>query len=413
MKLPDGWKRVRLEKISYIQTGIAKNQNTSENNVELPYLRVANVQDGFLDLSEIKTISIDPGKISRYRLEPGDVLLTEGGDSDKLGRGTVWLGQIENCVHQNHVFVVRPDLNLILPVFLSAQTGSPYGKRYFLSCSKQSTNLASINSSQLKNFPVLLPPFPEQKAIADLLSTWDEAIEKTERLIQAKEKRFKRLLNDLIHKGRTNKSWRGFNLEDLCDFISRKNTENNTNVLTSSAKVGLVSQLEYYNKSVSAEDVTGYYLLKKGDFAYNRSSAKGYPFGATKRLDRYEKGVLSTLYLCFALKENAPCESDFLLYLFDSGSLNRELRAVCQEGARSHGLLNITKSDFFSIRVFLPGLDLQRQIQSILKALEDEIGLLRGLAEKYKTQKRGLMQKLLTGQWRVKPGVIDKFREAK
>jgi type I restriction enzyme S subunit len=128
-------------------------------------------------------------------------------------------------------------------------------------------------------------------------------------------------------------------------------------------------------------------------------------------LDRYEKGVLSTLYLCFSLKENAPCESDFLLYLFESGSLNRELRSVCQEGARSHGLLNITKSDFFSIKVFLPDLYRQKQIQSVLKAFEEEIDLLRDLVEKYKTQKRGLMQKLLTGQWRVKPEEIKRYSD--
>lgn len=126
-------------------------------------------------------------------------------------------------------------------------------------------------------------------------------------------------------------------LGEICSPVTRKNSENNTNVLTSSAETGLINQLEFYNKSVSADNVTGYYLLKKGEFAYNRSAAKGYPYGATKRLDRYDKGVLSTLYLCFALKPSSPCESDFLLHLFESGAVNRELRAVCQEGARSHG----------------------------------------------------------------------------
>ena len=161
--LPSGWKWKHLEKVAAIQTGIAKNQNSEPETIELPYLRVANVQDGYLDLSEIKNINIHKDKINRYRLENGDVLLTEGGDFDKLGRGAVWEGQIQDCLHQNHVFAVRPDKHQLLPSFLSAQTGSSYGKKYFLRCSKQSTNLASINSSQLKAFPVLLPPFPEQK----------------------------------------------------------------------------------------------------------------------------------------------------------------------------------------------------------------------------------------------------------
>ncbi|NTW88726.1 MAG: hypothetical protein HGB26_06295 [Desulfobulbaceae bacterium] len=240
-----------------------------------------------------------------------------------------------------------------------------------------------INAQNLKIQKINLPSLSEQKAIADLLSIWDEAIEKTERLIQERKNRFKYLLNDLIHKGRINHSWKGFNLGDLCHPITQKNEVNETNVLTSSAQNGLISQLEYYNKSVSADDVTGYYLLKRGDFAYNRSSAKGHPFGATKRLDGYEQGVLSTLYLCFSIKPNLPCDSDFLLHLFESGSLNRELRAVCQEGARSHGLLNITKPDFFGIKVFLPGLNQQKQIASVLNAAQKEIDLLKQLLEKY------------------------------
>jgi type I restriction enzyme S subunit len=121
---------------------------------------------------------------------------------------------------------------------------------------------------------------------------------------------------------------------------------------------------------------------------------------------------LSTLYLCFALKPNAPCESDFLLHLFESGAANRELRAVCQEGARSHGLLNITKSDFFGIKLFLPNQDQQKKIQSALNTAQEEIDLLKQLADKYKTQKRGLMQKILTGEWRVKPEIVNQYMEA-
>jgi len=155
---PNSWKKKPLEHVAFIQTGIAKGAKKLKNPVELPYLRVANVQDGFLDLSIIKTIEIEKTQIERYLLQVGDVLLTEGGDFDKLGRGTVWKGEIERCVHQNHVFVARPKPGIILSEYLSLLAGSPYGKSYFLKCSKQSTNLASINSTQLKKFPVLLPP---------------------------------------------------------------------------------------------------------------------------------------------------------------------------------------------------------------------------------------------------------------
>jgi len=131
--------------------------------VELPYLRVANVQDGRVDLSEMKTIFVEERSVERYSLKSGDVLFTEGGDADKLGRGCVWCGQIDPCLHQNHVFAVRTDETRLLPKYLAYLAASPAGKAYFLDSAKQTTNLASINSTQLKAFPVPLAP-PEEQA---------------------------------------------------------------------------------------------------------------------------------------------------------------------------------------------------------------------------------------------------------
>ena len=165
----ESWETKRLSEVSTLQTGLMKGKNYSGKTVMLPYLRVANVQDGFLNLSEIKEIEVSEELIERYSLKNGDVLFTEGGDYDKLGRGTVWQGQIKNCLHQNHVFVVRPQADVLSPYFLSYQAGSRYGKQYFLKCSKQTTNLASINSTQLKGFPVLMPTIEEQAQIVLLV----------------------------------------------------------------------------------------------------------------------------------------------------------------------------------------------------------------------------------------------------
>lgn len=140
MKTPLGWKREILNNVSVIQTGLAKGKAVSNKPVRLPYLRVANVQDGFLDLTEIKEIEVEQSQIERYRLCPGDILLTEGGDRDKLGRGTLWEGQISLCLHQNHIFVIRANENIIFNKFLAYLFSSPVGKKYFLSCAKQSTN---------------------------------------------------------------------------------------------------------------------------------------------------------------------------------------------------------------------------------------------------------------------------------
>jgi restriction endonuclease S subunit len=139
------WKLAPLKDFATIQTGLAKGKRyQGQEVIELPYLSVANVQDGYLNLSEVKRIEVLRGDVDRYRLRYNDVLLTEGGDPDKLGRGTIWRNEIETCLHQNHVFCVRAHREFLLPEFLSYQTGSPYGKQYFLRCSKQTTNLATI-----------------------------------------------------------------------------------------------------------------------------------------------------------------------------------------------------------------------------------------------------------------------------
>jgi type I restriction enzyme S subunit len=394
------FKEVKLKEI-VTEICLGGNYQCVADVTPLPVMKMGNLGRGTINLGKIEYVS--DGKILSDRdvLNKGDILFNTRNTLDLVGKVAMWRGELEQAVFNSNIMRITFSAN-VLNEYMNYYFNSYSALKQLRARATGTTSVAAIYWRDCRNIRIPLPPVPEQKAIADLLSTWDEAIEKTERLIQAKEKRFKQLLNDLIHQGRSNHTWKGYNLSDLCSPVSRKNGENNTNVLTSSAQNGLVSQIEYYNKSVSAENVTGYYLLKKGEFAYNRSSAKGYPYGATKRLDRYEKGVLSTLYLCFALKPDAPCESDFLLHLFESGAANRELRAVCQEGARSHGLLNITKADFFGIKLFLPSQDQQKKIQSALNTAQNEIALLKQLAEKYKTQKRGLMQKMLTGEWRVR-----------
>ena len=166
----ESWRTVPLIEISTLQTGIMKGKHFNDKTICLPYLRVANVQDGYFNLKEIKRIEVSEKMVDRYLLQKGDVLFTEGGDFDKLGRGSVWNAEIKVCLHQNHVFVVRPDKKILDPYFLSLQAGSRYGKIYFLSCAKQTTNLASINSTQLKNYPVRLPVIEEQKAILNMVS---------------------------------------------------------------------------------------------------------------------------------------------------------------------------------------------------------------------------------------------------
>jgi type I restriction enzyme, S subunit len=163
-------KEVLLGEIADIASGVTKGQNyNGRKTVEVPYLRVANVQDGYLDLSVIKTIQALPSEIEELRLKSGDVVMTEGGDFDKLGRGAIWHGEIENCIHQNHIFRVRLDTSKVIPEFFENYLLSPKAKVYFLMASKQTTNLASINMTQLKQLPVPLYPLSMQEEFAGVV----------------------------------------------------------------------------------------------------------------------------------------------------------------------------------------------------------------------------------------------------
>ena len=158
-----------LREATAIASGATKGRRIDPKNAaEVPYLRVANVQDGFLNLDEIKTMTIRRGEERKYALAPGDLVMTEGGDSDKLGRAAVWHGELPYCAHQNHVFRVRPNRKFVLTDYLRDLVGSAYGKAYFLSIAKRTTGIASINKAQLGGFPVPIPPMDLQHRYAIL-----------------------------------------------------------------------------------------------------------------------------------------------------------------------------------------------------------------------------------------------------
>ncbi len=169
-KIPEGWNLVRLKFLGQVRSGIAKGKTYERTSmVEVPYLRVANVQDGYLDLSTVSLIEVTVDEAERYALKPFDVLMNEGGDYDKVGRGAMWSGEVTPCIHQNHVFSVRLDDVSIAP-WLAAVTRTAYAKFYFMNNSKQSTNLASISQGNVKEFPVVLPPEAERGPLLQSLN---------------------------------------------------------------------------------------------------------------------------------------------------------------------------------------------------------------------------------------------------
>jgi type I restriction enzyme S subunit len=199
-KRPAHWKLQRVDEVAEVGSGVTLGKDVSGfKSVELPYLRVANVQDGHLDLSEIKTVRVRVGEVENFRLETGDVLMTEGGDLDKLGRGTIWEGQIQNCLHQNHTFRIRANRDLLVPEFFSLVVESDIAKRYFNRVAKRTTNLASTNKTQVRAFQFPLPPTTdEQQQIAAIMKAAKAKLAALVRKEQALTELKKSLMHDLL-----------------------------------------------------------------------------------------------------------------------------------------------------------------------------------------------------------------------
>ena len=177
-EVPEHWDLCRLKQASVIQTGITIGQKYGEDElIERPYLRVANVQSGRLNLSRVTTVRVPTAEINRATLKKGDVLMTEGGDIDKLGRGCIWMGEIPDCLHQNHIFAVRPNRAVLKPAFLVALIESFHGRNYFQVTAKQTTNLAATNRTTLGNFPFYLPSIAEQQTILDRVAERRDALD--------------------------------------------------------------------------------------------------------------------------------------------------------------------------------------------------------------------------------------------
>jgi type I restriction enzyme S subunit len=186
-QLPAGWRLVSLGDCGEVVSGVTVGRRVEGQGIrDVPYLRVANVKDGHLDLADVTATAASADEIAALALRQGDLLLTEGGDPDKLGRGTVWEGQLPECIHQNHVFRVRFDAQGFEPAFVAFQAASPYGKAYFLHHAKQTTGIATINQRVLKAFPLMVPPLPEQQRIAAVLREQMAAVEKARAAAQAR-----------------------------------------------------------------------------------------------------------------------------------------------------------------------------------------------------------------------------------
>lgn len=198
--------------------------------------------------------------------------------------------------------------------------------------------------------------------------------------------------------------WKESRFRSMFERLNQKNDECNTNVLTISAQFGLVNQEEFFKKSIASEDKTNYYLLNKGDFAYNKSYSSGYSYGAVKRLEKYDKGIVSPLYICFKPSANNKCP-DYYVQYFEGGKIDSEIRAIAQEGARNHGLLNVAVDDFFDMKILEPPLGEQKRIADILSTQDQLIESCKKKLARLKELKKAMLQKMFPAKGERVPEV--------
>ena len=201
--------------------------------------------------------------------------------------------------------------------------------------------------------------------------------------------------------------WEQRKLEDLVDRVTRKNQDLVSELpLTISAQYGLIDQNEFFDKRVASKDVSGYYLIENGEFAYNKSTSTDAPWGAVKRLDRYENGVLSTLYIIFGIKEDNPVDSDFLVSYYSTNLWHKGIHEIAAEGARNHGLLNIAPADFFGTELTIPqDIEEQKKIGKYFEELETLITLHQRKCEETKKLKKYMLQKMFPQNGQTVPEI--------
>ena len=263
----------------------------------------------------------------------------------------------------------------------------------------------NLSITDVMEFEEYYPSSKEQYKVGAYFEIFDTLIalyqRKHDKLVNIKKSMLEKMFpkNDAnvpeIRFNGFNNNWKPQKLGEIVERVIRKNINNESSLpLTISAQYGLVDQITYFNNRVASQDISNYYLVLNGDFAYNKSTSDGFPFGAVKRLDLYEKGVLSTLYIVFSIKNQNETNSDFLKVFFDTNRWHKGVAERATEGARNHGLLNISVEDFFEIDLFLPGTEEQTVIGEYFCNIDKLIALQQQKLKKLQNMKKACLEKM-------------------
>lgn len=373
----DSWEQRKLGELGEIMTGSTPSTSKSEYYSEdgIPWVTPTDINS--------QTISDTPRKLS--------------GEGIKVGRVVPANTILCTCIAsigKNTLLTVKGSFNQQI----NCLTPNEYNDAYFLLTESEiwsnimkrmaaAGTMQIVNKTEFSELTTMVPKLEEQKKIGQYFHTIGHLItlhqRKYDKLQIIKKAMLEKMFPqngscfpEIRFKGFTD-SWEQRKLGDVVNRVTRKNQDLVSELpLTISAQYGLIDQNEFFDKRVASKDVSGYYLIENGEFAYNKSTSTDAPWGAVKRLDHYENGVLSTLYIVFGIKENNPIDSNFLVSYYNTNLWHKGIREIAAEGARNHGLLNIVPADFFETELMIPqDIEEQKQIGKFFKELEALITL--------------------------------------
>ena len=346
--------------------GTPTTSNEAYWNGDIPWIQSSDVVDGkLLGVEPRKWITQDGLNNSAAQLIPGNSIAI----ITRVGVGKLAFMPYSYATSQDFLSLSKLNAEPLFTVYAC------YKKLQSELNAVQGTSIKGITKDELLAKNIMVPRYAEQQQIGAFFKQLDHLITLHQRKCALLFSSFQALISMMFTTSTF--SWEQRKLGELVDRVVRKNTNNESTLpLTISAQYGLVDQITYFNNRVASRDVSNYYLVLNGEFAYNKSTSDGYPFGAVKRLDLYEKGVLSTLYIVFAPKKEQQIDSDYLTVFFDTDRWHKGVAERAAEGARNHGLLNISAEDFFDIDLSVPkDIVEQKQIGAFIRQLDNLITL--------------------------------------
>ncbi|MBI9094917.1 MAG: restriction endonuclease subunit S [Sphaerochaeta sp.] len=401
--IPKGWKYLKLMNLvtQDIKNGYSPNCPDEPNGSWI--LSLGNITENGLDQSQTKPAPMNDDRVKDFLLEPGDFLISRSNTLDKVGRTVLFRGEIENCSYPDLLMRFRVDETQVINEYLEGYLKSSIVRKYIQACaSGTSQSMVKINKTVVEKIPVVLPPRPEQKAIANLFSTWDEAIERTERMIIKKQQLYEAQLSKRLYLDVSER----ISLKKCLKEISSRNRDFSiTQVLSVTNSKGFVRPEDQFNRQVASDNLSNYKIVSKGEYAYNPSRIN---VGSIARLDDWDLGVLSPMYTVFEINKSSELHTDLFLHWLNSREARIRIKLSSQGSVRE----TVSFDDFCAIG--FPKIDFKEQeaLAEYFNLILSEIDFFKALLEKYKTQKRGLMQKMLTGEWRIKPDIINHYMEA-